>query len=858
MRAFRLGERQVDLAAGTVAHQGEVLPLTVIETKLLRHLARRPGEVVTREELLVEVWGYRPGVRSRTIDTTTTRLRSKLEDDPREPRHLIAVYGQGLRLDGAELEGPSGFVGRKGDLARIGAAFREGSRLVTLVGPAGVGKSRTAAEVVLRMGLEALEVPCGAVRSPADLDIAVRTALGPAFAAPGPLGPSLARAGPAVLVLDECELCAELVARRAPQWLADAPSLRILATSRVRLGPPQEHVVALGPLEPDDAVALFLACLQRLESPPPDEASVRRVVGLLEGLPLELELAAARCPVVGLEKLEGLLRDPLGVLGGLGRRSMACVLERSFQVLPPDVRRGLTELSVFEATFDLDDLAAVLDVGQAHGRALVEELAARSLLRVEDGRYALYTVVRERARQDLAQDDPCRDRLVRWLARLGDPELLVYRSRVVASLRRALPDLRIATARALATDLSLAERCGLAAMVYSEWEGIPEEGLALGERVLAQAQTPRLRLHLGLALARLQHWLRDSAGALARVQAVVGLAEVPFDRVAAQCALATYRRDLGDHEGMLRDLELARPHVPLAGPPAVHWLQLVGYYATDPAESERLLQESARLSRQYGDQNREATTLLLLASRMAQRGSAEIEALHARARELCGSDEVSLRTRAHVLAFIGAVARFRGSPEAEPTLEEALELARRAGFADITDGIRLELAHLWVQQGRLEDARLEVEPLTWETVRPSFTAAHALIVWGELWLRQDAPDRAAVALREALAHAREGTWLVLQAEALDLLAVATADVTCLQAAAELNGSLGGQVRREALSSLLAAQRGEGAQAREAWERAEDGVGRLGLGPDSGVAYWLARAERAMGLAEATVRAGRSR
>ena len=71
MRAFRLGERFVNLAAGTVVHQGQTLQLTAIEGKLLRRLARRPGEVVARDELLVSVWGYRPKVQSRTIDSTT-------------------------------------------------------------------------------------------------------------------------------------------------------------------------------------------------------------------------------------------------------------------------------------------------------------------------------------------------------------------------------------------------------------------------------------------------------------------------------------------------------------------------------------------------------------------------------------------------------------------------------------------------------------------------------------------------------------------------------------------------------------------------------------------------------------------
>jgi DNA-binding winged helix-turn-helix (wHTH) protein/tetratricopeptide (TPR) repeat protein len=839
MRVFRLGERLVDLAAGTVSHRGEVSPLTAIEAKLLRHLARRAGEVVPREELLVEVWGYRPGVQSRTIDTTTARLRGKLEDDPHEPVHLVALYGQGLRLDGAEPQVPPGtlqFVGRKAELVRTCAMLRGGARLVTLTGPAGVGKSRMASEIVLRLGLEPTLVACGAVRSTADLDLAVHTALGL-----GPLGSAWARAPQGVLLLDECELCTEAVARRAEQWLTEAPALQILVTSRARLGIVQEQVVALGPLEPEDAVALFLACLHRADaSMPADEPGVRKVVERLEGLPLALELAATRCPVVGLERLIVLLGAPLGVLGGPGRRSMGEVLERSFEALSPELRRGLAQLSVFETSLAPDDVAAVLDKPEAAAVRLLEELASRSLLRMESGLYALYAVVRERARQELPPDDPCRERLVRWLARLGDPELLVSRGStpaLQATLRRALPDLRAVLAQ------TLSERCGLAAVWSLESSGGLEEGVALGERVLAIAQTPRIRVRLAILLARLWCARNEPAIGLSRLEGEVGKAEVPYDLVVVRCQMAICRREQGDQDGVLRELELARPHVPLAGAAGAQWLQVMGFFAADPAESERALRESVQLARKYCDRNREIGSLLLLARRLAEQGAREVEPLYARALELCESDEVTAGTRAQVLASLGGLMRFVGAPEAEATLEEARVLARKAGHSDLVDGLRLELAHLWLQQGRLQDVKLEVEPLTWEVARPSYTTAHALLVWGELWLRQDAPERAEVALREALAHAREGLWPILQAEAHELLAVTTSEPSHLREAAALNGALGAAVRREALASLLLAQRGELEEAWETWERARDGALRFGLGPGSGVAFWLERALR---------------
>ncbi len=88
--------------------------LTGKEVELLRYLADRPGQVVSREELLEQVWGYRPGVVSRTIDTTVRRLRKKIERDPRKPEALHTMVGEGYRLvleERDEAEAPAAVAG---------------------------------------------------------------------------------------------------------------------------------------------------------------------------------------------------------------------------------------------------------------------------------------------------------------------------------------------------------------------------------------------------------------------------------------------------------------------------------------------------------------------------------------------------------------------------------------------------------------------------------------------------------------------------------------------------------------------------------------------------------------------------
>ena len=89
---------QVDLVRQQVARDGKTRGLTSMESALLRYLAGRAGETVSREELLQDVWAYQPGTMTRAVDFTVHRLRRKIEPDPRQPVHLQTVRGVGYRL----------------------------------------------------------------------------------------------------------------------------------------------------------------------------------------------------------------------------------------------------------------------------------------------------------------------------------------------------------------------------------------------------------------------------------------------------------------------------------------------------------------------------------------------------------------------------------------------------------------------------------------------------------------------------------------------------------------------------------------------------------------------------------------
>src|SRR5439155_15737892 len=93
------GELEIDPGAFAARRAGEEINLTATEFKLLLELARRPGQVFTRELLLERVWNYEYLGDSRLVDVAVQRLRAKVEDDPKEPRMIKTVRGVGYRFD---------------------------------------------------------------------------------------------------------------------------------------------------------------------------------------------------------------------------------------------------------------------------------------------------------------------------------------------------------------------------------------------------------------------------------------------------------------------------------------------------------------------------------------------------------------------------------------------------------------------------------------------------------------------------------------------------------------------------------------------------------------------------------------
>jgi predicted ATPase len=282
------------------------------------------------------------------------------------------------------------FVGRAGAVRDVTGLLGE-CRLVTVTGPGGVGKTRLAGEVARqvagRFADGAWLAELAAVRDPAQVAAVVAAALGipeqPGVAADQALARVLA-GQQLLLVLDNCEHVIGAAAQLCAGLLAACDDVRVLATSREPLAMAGEARYRLGPLTlpgPDDpadggrseAVALFADRARRADARfVLDEQAERAVAGLvarLDGMPLAIELAAARVEALGVAGLLDRIEDRFALLTGGDRlapsrqRSLAATVEWSYRLLEEDERRVFRAVSVFPAGFTLEGAEAVAGPG---------------------------------------------------------------------------------------------------------------------------------------------------------------------------------------------------------------------------------------------------------------------------------------------------------------------------------------------------------------------------------------------------------------------------------------------------------------------------------------------------------------
>jgi len=422
---LQFADCELDLARIVLRRDGHEVKLEPQAFDLLAYLVQRRGTVVRKEELLDEIWGDR-FVSESALTTRIKAVRQAVGDDGNRQAVIRTVHGKGYEFIAAiETAASPGFalptiaglatalqplIGREALLALLVDALAA-HRLITLVGPGGVGKTslglelaRTAAagyadgvHVVELVSVVDAESTSAAFATAIDVNLRRSSSIDDAIA-------EMLRPRQSLLLLDNCEHLVEPVAALVSRILSEAPLVSVVATSREPLAVAGEQVWSVEPLStaaPESeiscedaiaipAVALFVA---RARAADPtfvfDEVTARLIVEIcrrLDGIPLAIELAAARARVIGVAEIAQRLDERFGLLKAMRRgsdprhRTMRDAISWSYDMLEPDERDLFTTLSVFAGTFDLRAAEAV---GRSRNTLdLLTRLTERSMLSV--------------------------------------------------------------------------------------------------------------------------------------------------------------------------------------------------------------------------------------------------------------------------------------------------------------------------------------------------------------------------------------------------------------------------------------------------------------------------------------------
>jgi predicted ATPase/DNA-binding winged helix-turn-helix (wHTH) protein len=671
---YHFGEFELDVRAYELRRNGHRVRLARQPMDVLLMLLDRPRELVTREQIAQRLWG--PDIHTDVdagIHTAILKIRQALGDSPETARFVDTVPGKGYRfvaavqlVDGSSAPGESpatmdaatpsaarhhnlpaeltSFVGRQRELAELPGILAT-SRLLCLTGAGGIGKTRLAVRLghdlkghfrdgVWLVDLAPLSLP---ELVPQTIATALGFREGRQRSARDVLIDTL-RDRDLLLILDTCEHLVSSCAEVVQALLTEAPALRIVATSREPLGVSGEIVyrvpslslpestpsVTLDALAGFEATHLFLERARRLEptfAPIPRSVSaIVRLCQRLDGIPLAIELAAARVIVLSPEQIEERLQDRFRLLTGGARtavarqRTLEATVDWSYQLLSLSERELLCRLAVFPATWTLEAAEQVCDGDGVEADDILDlltRLVDKSLVIAEtafgERRYRFLETIRQYARVRLA-DSGGIPRLAerhfefffnafRGVFRLTrHHEQLYWLGRVQIEQDNIRAALDWALSSAELSDKAVE----LSGALYWFWtkRGLYEEG----------------RLWLERAVAR-----GGDVPSVLRARALIGLAHMnhfqgrPFDAVIAE-ALA-----IGQREGDAWTVSFA-----------VFMQALAALERDDSERATALAREAVEISRTCDEPEQPAGPLMVLANIAVQNGDLQ------RAQELYG------------------------------------------------------------------------------------------------------------------------------------------------------------------------------------------------------------------------------
>jgi predicted ATPase/DNA-binding winged helix-turn-helix (wHTH) protein len=494
-RIFELGPFRLDADAALLTRDGALTPLGPRAIRVLSTLVAHAGDYVSKARLLDTAW---PGVvvEESNLAVQVAAIRRALAQAPGAERWIETLPRRGYRFVGpvreltddrsvADIkltnlpEALTSFIGREREMVEIKRLLAS-KRLVTIVGAGGIGKTRlalqAAAEVVdaYRDGVWLVEL--ASIRDPSLVPTAVAKSLGVPERSGKPVGESLRaylKSRQLLLILDNCEHLLDACASLADVLVRGHADLTMLATSREPLRVAGEQTYPLQPLSlprqgekieimRSDAVQLFV---ERVQQQLPDfELTVARAPAVaelcihLDGIPLALELAAARARSLSVEQINARLGDRFRLLASGSRttlprqQTLRATLDWSYDLLAEQERVVLRRLSAFPGDFTLDAAPAVASDANIDSFAVIDllsQLVARSLVVADTGvkrtRFRMLETTRAYALEKLAEAgevDDIKRRHAQFYRELFEPALDDRLRKPVAAWRETyLPEL---------------------------------------------------------------------------------------------------------------------------------------------------------------------------------------------------------------------------------------------------------------------------------------------------------------------------------------------------------------------------------------------------------------------------------
>jgi predicted ATPase/DNA-binding SARP family transcriptional activator len=639
------------------------------------------------------------------------------------------------------------FFGREAELADLSTLLRDPTkRLITLLGPGGIGKTRLAIEAARLHGTHFADGVCFVNLAPVTegdpMLLAIATALGLNLARVDSLADQLAdylRPRMLLIIADNVEQLAPEAARLA-DLLAVAPQVTMLATSRERLGLIGEWTVDIDGMAtppsnaPDDlrypALDLFLNAVHRAAPGKPVDADERaaaaQICRMVGGAPLAIELAAAWARHLPITTIATEIGCNMDFLAGSARslperhRGLRVVFEHSWRLLNAEERNAFSRLAILWRDFDIAAAEAVFNHGRERplGRPaalmLLADLVDKSLLRqVPNGRYTIHELLRQYAFERIAADpaelaNARAGHAAHFISRLQAANAGLKGAQERAALDAIAADLdnirtawRYAIERADRRALRVAEE---SLFLFYETQSLFEEGEEkFGRAAGAVSQTAGAddEILLGNLLAR-QGWfdLRlyrfDLAQGLLRWALELLAHHIQRPEVMLGAVLANFQLSTG---GRLLRPEQVRHQLRALRRNGDPWtlafaLQLLGSLSSHPARADVYFRESLRIAEQIGNRRLIAAALDALAAASRARGELAVARRYWE-RGLVAHRELGNRWgAAFTLDNLGFVVRLQGEYTLARALhEESLAFSRdvgdRLGIAGSLDNIGL-------------------------------------------------------------------------------------------------------------------------------------------------------------------------